>query len=588
MRITDEGALLVKVNRHKHGYNGDICIKPNTYECGANQWFRQNNCARGNGDCFDIRIFHESDPFLVKTVSDEVRPFFEKQSNLLAEGKNPIMFFFTNGRNRNDQSFPIVGAYIVKNIRLEKGFHKDDLYIYPKEIIKLQMDTLPNEYLYIRSTEIFSISWCREVYQSAVFPFLEIMANKLQEYGNGEFEASAQSILNIMEQSATKTYALVAVDQVTSPNTPVSMKTPNQERVSATEPNITDRNTLVIKELRERFDQEVNDVVATAAQSGFYYPRSQVASLHNSLSANPFLILSGISGGGKTSFALFYGKALNANIQVVSVRPDWTNPSHLLGFYDPFAKDFIPSETTRYINEAWQSCEQNSQNAPIHILLLDEMNLARVEYYFSDFLSKMQLQDPDQRVIRLYEENEGEYPRELRIPPNLRIIGTVNIDETTFLFSPKVLDRATYVFLNEIDIDGMGKVLNNRADDFHHLPLMTGLVLPELKVLNAKLSEFGNPFGYRTVWEIIRWIDSALAVGIIEDPYEGLDLQVESRVLSKISGIRRNGLFHGLRTYFQDRIDPNRGGRCIFDRSLTRLETLIERAEREDFAIGQQ
>ena len=98
----------------------------------------------------------------------------------------------------------------------------------------------------------------------------------------------------------------------------------------------------------------------------------------------------------------------------------------------------------------------------------------------------------------------------------------------------------------------------------------------------------GNPFGYRTVWEIIRWIDSALAVGIIESPYEGLDMQVESRVLSKITGMNNDDIFQGLRTYFQDRIDPSRDGKCVFELSMVRLDTLIERVRREEYALGQQ
>ena len=100
MNITDEGAILVKVNRHKQNYDGSICVKPTTYECGANQWLRKKNCARGIGDCYDIKLFHKTDPYIVKTISDEIRPLFEKQMTLIDAGLKPIIFFYTFSRSR--------------------------------------------------------------------------------------------------------------------------------------------------------------------------------------------------------------------------------------------------------------------------------------------------------------------------------------------------------------------------------------------------------------------------------------------------------------------------------------------------------
>lgn len=583
MNITDEGALLVKVNRHKHNYNGDICEKPSTYECGANQWFRQNNCLKGLGDCNDIKLFHRTEPFFIKSITEEeVRSKFDVQVSLLDKGYNPVIFFYTTSRLKSGRTFPIVGAYVVKEIVYHPNSYKEDIYIYPEKIIKIPLDTLQNEYLYQNSTDV--TVWCRTVYRTAVFPFMQIISNKLQEEVKEDDNFNLETMADVIKHIS---------DTPKEERSVFSEEKPAVDRESEKEVRrISDENApesgYIIGDLRDRFNQEVDSIVNTAAKAGFYYSRSQVASLHNSLQTNPFLILSGISGGGKTSFALFYAQALGANIRVVSVRPDWTSPSHLLGFYDPFTKNFVPSETTRFINEAYTEYETNGNEAPMFILLLDEMNLARVEYYFSDFLSKMTLQDFDLRSIVLYEESEGDYTRTLKIPPNLKIIGTVNIDETTFLFSPKVLDRATYVFLNKIDIEGMGKVLEYRSHDFHHLKALEEMILPELKNLNAKLTEMGNPFGYRTVWEIIRWIDAALTVGIIKDPYEGLDVQVESRVLTKIDGTNNDSIFNSLKNYFQDRIYPDSEGKLVFERSLTRLTMFIERARREEYVIGQQ
>ncbi len=583
MNITDEGALLIRVNRHKNNYDGSVCARPSMHECGANPSFRQRNCAKGSKDCFDINLFHHKDPMLIKTVDETIRPFFDKQIELIKAGWNPIMFFYTFGSNRNDPSRPVVGAYIVKEISvIENYFSKDDVYIYPEKIIKVPSSgMLKNDFLYQRSNGDPYLLWCRQVYRSAVFPFLEQMASILQDSSPADYEFLSNALNNSPGN--------ISIGKLTDGEQPdLSMPEPGQESKEKLGMNVSKsaspEDNPVIGELKERFNHEVDEVIKIAAQAGFYYPRDLVANLHNSLLTNPFLILSGISGGGKTSFAIFYARALNAAIKVVSVRPDWTSPGHLLGFYDPFSKCFVPSETTSFINEAIQAYEAQGKDAPLYILLLDEMNLSRVEYYFSDFLSKMQLPDPEHRVIRLCEEEK----LELRIPPNLKIIGTVNIDETTFLFSPKVLDRATYVFLNQIDIDGMGRVLENRQGDFHHLSIIKNEVLPELITLNAKLNEFGLPFGYRTVWEIIRWIDSALSVGIIPDALTGLDLQIESRIISKLSGNRRDPLFQTLLTFFLEHADARFDNQVAFPKSVNRLEALMNRAEREEFAIGQQ
>ena len=131
--ITDEGALLIKVNRHKHGYNGKICEKPNTYECGANPWFRQNNCARGQGDCFDLNLFHETQPCFVKSIRDDESNIFAKQIDLLNAGKHPIIFFYTIIRNRFGTTYPMVGAYVVKAIEVEKGLFRATYNVYPNE-----------------------------------------------------------------------------------------------------------------------------------------------------------------------------------------------------------------------------------------------------------------------------------------------------------------------------------------------------------------------------------------------------------------------------------------------------------------------
>lgn len=583
--VTDEGALLVKMSRHKSNYDGSICAKPHVHDCGTSDFFRNNYCRRGRPECGEKDLFHPEYPRLVKVIMDETNPF-EQQAELISQKQNPIIFFFTKGRS--SYQFYLIGAYIVQSIETVNLGYKKEVHIIPKDVIRLPMDVLENDFLWNNSWG--DLSWCRNVYRNKVASSLEIMLETLRSINSQEYDS--QSLEHVLEAltdtvaAGVETHQPLLIDLKTSTE---AIETKPKGQIG--EVMLPDATQLVDLEQKQVFDQVVDRVIAVSEKHGYYYDRKLVAAIHNSLLVNPFLILSGISGGGKTSFVQFYAMGLDSEIEIISVRPDWTSPSHLLGVYSPFEEDFVPSVATEFILRAsaeYQTAQKEQREPKPFILVLDEMNLARAEHYFSDFLSKMQLMDETKRVIRLYDESKGNHPRLLQIPPNLKIIGTVNIDETTFLFSPKVLDRASYFSLDEINIEGMGKVIANRSGELRYTELMQKLVIPELRDLNSKLSEFGQPFGYRTAWEIIKWIDTGLSVGVIGSVYEGLDIQVENKILVKLSDYRTGAMFQALATYFKDRVNPYDQDSLIFEKSLQRIEALIARAEREEFAIGQQ
>lgn len=203
------------------------------------------------------------------------------------------------------------------------------------------------------------------------------------------------------------------------------------------------------------------------------------------LAAKPFVILTGASGTGKSRSTLrlaeqlqevYEGQVEGSTFQLVPIGPDWTSPKRLIGFRTPFGqsrktregKDTNESyEITDTIRIILRACNPTSTSIP-HFLIFDEMNLSHVERYFAPFLSLMEassiVEDTDNaalidpRSLRVISELldledpnsseaksakilvENEQP--LRLPPNLFYVGTVNIDETTYMFSPKVLDRA--------------------------------------------------------------------------------------------------------------------------------------------------
>lgn len=211
--------------------------------------------------------------------------------------------------------------------------------------------------------------------------------------------------------------------------------------------------TLTVKEQLEQVKGYIH-------QKGFLYPDGLMENFYLSLKSKPFVILAGVSGTGKTKLVKLFAEALGATMDngqftLIPVRPDWSDPSDLIGYKD-LAGVFRPGKLTEVLVEA---SKLENKDKP-YFICLDEMNLARVEHYFSDFLSVMETQEWNgDRIITssfigresLREEDQPTYGR-LFLPDNVYVIGTVNMDETTHPFSKKVLDRANTIEFNYINL----------------------------------------------------------------------------------------------------------------------------------------
>jgi 5-methylcytosine-specific restriction protein B len=247
----------------------------------------------------------------------------------------------------------------------------------------------------------------------------------------------------------------------------------------------------------------------------------------SSLQAKSFVILSGLSGSGKTklaeSFAMYISES-EEQWMLVPVGSDWTNRDSLLGFENTIAKTYSlpPYNVPEFIERAGK---EENKTKPF-FLILDEMNLSVVERYFADFLSAMESTNKEISLHQLEEQEDEKKklpPKKLKLPPNLFIIGTVNIDESTYMFSPKVLDRANTIEfrLNETDVAaflhkgavtlnldelvGKGKdmaasfVQNCRKElDEDLIEKIDDLLIKTFK----PLKKAGAEFGYRTITEI--------------------------------------------------------------------------------------
>ncbi len=178
-----------------------------------------------------------------------------------------------------------------------------------------------------------------------------------------------------------------------------------------------------------------------------YYDIEDIRRFIGSLAVTKLIILQGMSGTGKTSLAYAMGEYLENKTTVVPIQPMWKERTDLIGYYNEFTKKFNETTLLYKMYEA-------SYNDEIYITVLDEMNIARVEYYFAEFLSLLELPNPEGRNIDVVSDKWDDDPvllkdGKLRLPINMWYIGTANNDDTTFAISDKVYDRAMVLNLDK-------------------------------------------------------------------------------------------------------------------------------------------
>jgi 5-methylcytosine-specific restriction enzyme B len=283
-----------------------------------------------------------------------------------------------------------------------------------------------------------------------------------------------------------------------------------------------------------------------------------------SLMTKPLVILTGLSGSGKSQIAVRFGEWIGADrVHVAAVRPDWTGSDSLFGYEDglkPISKGVA----------AWNvpdtlSFMLRAHHDPQHpyLLVLDEMNLAHVERYFADVLSGMESGQPCIPNLQRSEEDGCWRPRakaEARIPfpRNLWIVGTVNVDETTYMFSPKVLDRASTlefrVHTSDLTVNpkkptscnagnrelirGLQQIARDDAWHVTHPFSQQADFIKTLHRLHRALSEYGLEFGHRVFYEAVRFAAMAEQAGV-HGLERVLDLVVLQKVLPRLHGSRR-------------------------------------------------
>jgi 5-methylcytosine-specific restriction protein B len=318
----------------------------------------------------------------------------------------------------------------------------------------------------------------------------------------------------------------------------------------------------------------INQFAIDLDNSGLIYKKELLSRFVASLLTKPFLILTGLSGSGKTKLAQSFAQWICENedqYKIIPVGADWTNREPLLGF--PNALE--PGKYVKPDSGALDLIIKAKESPEIpFFLILDEMNLSIVERYFADFLSVMESKE----FIPLYPPNsiDNGVPAQLYLPSNLFIIGTVNIDETTNMFSPKVLDRSNTIefrvdenemesFLKNIKDVDMQNLLSkgaSMANSFLEMSNKKTFELDDIEDINSALVKFfgelkkiGAEFGYRTASEILRLINQLNEVDDGLTLNEKIDIAIIQKLLPKLHGSRRK-LASPLETL---------GGFCISD-----------------------
>ena len=183
-----------------------------------------------------------------------------------------------------------------------------------------------------------------------------------------------------------------------------------------------------------------------ASQLRLYYDEADIRRFIAGMAVSHILILQGMSGTGKTSLAHAFGSFIDNSSTIVPVQPMWKERSDLIGYYNEFTKKFNETLLLEKMYEA-------NYSEDMYITVLDEMNIARIEYYFAEFLSLLELPNPDERYIDIVSDKWENDPKQfkdgrLKLPPNMWFIGTANNDDSTFAISSKVYDRAMIMDLD--------------------------------------------------------------------------------------------------------------------------------------------
>ena len=325
------------------------------------------------------------------------------------------------------------------------------------------------------------------------------------------------------------------IDEISS-RFPKLIKVDNQYR--GVDLSIPFRDGLSLEEICNAFRN------FAASQYNLYYKIETIRQLFAGMATSKLIILEGISGTGKTSMAYALGKFFSFDSAIIPVQPSWKDRSELLGYYNEFTKKFNESEFLRALYVTTYRKE-------LDVIVLDEMNLARIEYYFAEFLSVMEMRDVADWLIDLIPATQEGDPQQLKegkllIPQNVIFFGTANNDDSTFTISDKVYDRAVSLFFDDkgrpFEAEHQEALqipytqLKSLYDEaINQYPISDNMLDKFNELDNFVIKKFKLAFGNRILKQLETFIPVFIACGGKET--DGFDFIFTNKILKKFESL---------------------------------------------------
>ena len=349
---------------------------------------------------------------------------------------------------------------------------------------------------------------------------------------NGEIEYDENGkVKNELKEGESRFFKLSSVDAKFKEYTPEEI-----------------HNNFTLQELCDTFRN------FSASKLGLYYDINLIRLFIASFASNKLIILEGISGTGKTSLAYAFGEFTKNETTVASVQPSWRDSTEIFGYFNEFTKKFNETEILEKMYEAQYTDE-------VYITLLDEMNISRVEYYFAEMLSILELPNKKDWVVELVPNVWPGDPEKLdegklKIPENMWYVGTINNDDSTFMITDKVYDRAMPIAIDD-KCEAFGapdteavqisykyfEGLFDRAEKEHPV---TDETLEKVAQLDRYvIDHFRLAFGNRIVKQLREFVPSFVACG--GDEVAGIDYLIAHKILRKFEQLNL--------AYIKDEID---------------------------------
>lgn len=339
-------------------------------------------------------------------------------------------------------------------------------------------------------------------------------------------------------------------------------------------------DNLTLNEIATRFRNYL------AKEEKLYFDIDTIRFFVSGFAASHFMILEGLSGTGKSSLPRYFAKFINANLLFVPVQATWRDKTNLIGYFNDFSKAYSETEFLTSLYHA------NYNPDMIHMFVLDEMNISRVEYYFADFLSVLEYPEEEWKIKIMQLPYNFIPPAKLddgviQIPNNVYFVGTANKDDSTFTITDKVYDRAiTIDFDNRNDafnVNGDASTINLSRSALAKLYQeaknnksyqMTDNDYQKFQTISDYIyDQFDITFGNRILNQISELVPVFVSCGGTKE--EALDFLLSRKVISKIEGRFEEYVKNALRELLN--LIHKTYGKDVLKRSEKTIQNLMRR-----------